>query len=170
MRGSWLTLLAVAVASPASADWLADVWSNDVSYNNGYPAITFNTTGVVTVALPEAVLAQARGAGLGVEAAVSAFLGRYAPRMCTTLIDMTVPHPNLKVDLLVEHSVQIDAADPAVQEQAATALNNALKSPGTKSVPRINRAFVVDQRPLSLSINYVPGDEVHCVEPAAAHS
>jgi hypothetical protein len=161
MRSFWLALLAVSVVNPAGADWLADAWSGD---QNGTPAINFNTTGPVTVVLPEGVLAQARATGLSIEGAVSAFLGRYAPPMCSTLIDMNVPHSNLKVDLLVEHPVALNDADAATHEDAAAALNHALKSQPTGSVPRIARAFVVDREPLSLSIDYVPDHKAHCVE------
>jgi hypothetical protein len=162
MRSFWLALLAVSVVNPAGADWLADAWS---SHENGTPAINLNATGV-TVILPEAMLAQARATGLSIEGAVSAFLGRYAPPLCSTLIDMNVPHANLKVDLLIEHAVALNDADAATQEEAADALNHALKSRETGSVPHIARAFVVDRKPLSLSIDYAPDHKAHCGEPA----
>ena len=161
MRSFWLALLAVSAANPAGADWLADAWS---SHNNGTPAINFNATGTVTLILPEDVLAQARATGLSIEGAVSAFLGRYAPPMCSTLIDMSVPHSNLKVDLLMEHPVALNDADAATQEAAANALNHALKSQARGSVPHIARVFVVDRKPLSLSIDYVPDHKAHCGE------
>jgi hypothetical protein len=166
MRGFWLALLAVSVVNPAGADWLADAWSN---HENGTPAINFSGTGVVTIVLPEELLAQARATGLSTEGAVSAFLGRYAPHMCSSLIDMNVPHANLKVDLLLERPVALKDADAATQEDAADTLNRALKSPPTGSVPRIQRVFVVDPKPLSLSIDYAPDHQVHCVEPPDAN-
>jgi hypothetical protein len=162
MRGFWLALLTVSVVGPAGADWLADVWSNDTIRKNGNPAISLNATGAVTVVLPEAALAHARAAGLSVESAVSAFLGRYAPSMCSSPIDMNVPHSNLKVDLLIERLVAFGDADAATQEAAATALNHLLKSPGTGSVPHVDKAFIVDQKPISLSIDYVPDNQGHC--------
>jgi hypothetical protein len=161
MRSFWLALLAVSAVNPAGADWLADAWS---SREHGTPAINFNATGAVTVILPEEVLAQARATGLSTEGAVSAFLGRYAPSMCSTLIDMNVPHANLKVDLLIEHPVALNDADAATQEEAAAALNHALKSQETGSVPHIARAFIVDRKPFSLSIDYAPDHKAHCVE------
>jgi hypothetical protein len=166
MRGFWLVLLAVSVVSPAGADWLGDAWSN---HENGTPAINFNAKGAVTIVLPEGVLTQARATGLSVEGAVSAFLGRYAPSLCSTLIDMNVPHSNLKVDLMVEHPVALKDADAPTQEDAADALNHALKSPATRSVPHIERVFVVDPTPLSLSIDYAPDRKAHCVEPPDAN-
>ena len=166
MRGFWLALLAVSIVNPARADWLADAWSN---HENGTPAINFSRTGPVTVVLPEEIVAQARATGLSTEGAVSAFLGRYAPPICSSLIDMNVPHANLKVDFLLEHPVALEDADAATQEDAAEALNRALKSPSTRSVPRIQRLFVVDAKPLSLSIGYAPDHKVRCVEPPVAN-
>jgi len=163
MRGFWLALVAVSVVNPAGADWLADAWSN---HKSGTPAINFNATGTITVVLPEEVLAQARATGLSIEGAVNALLGRYAPPMCSSLIDMNVPHANLKVDLLIEHPVALKDADAPTQEGAADALNHALKSQGTGSVPHIERVFVVDREPQRLSIDYVPEHQAHCVEPA----
>jgi hypothetical protein len=166
MRGFWLALLAVSVVNPAGADWLADAWSN---HEIGTPAINFSGTGVVTVVLPEEVLAQAHATGLSTEGAVSAFLGRYAPPICSSLINMNVPHANLKVDIFLEHPVALKDADAATQEDAADALNRALESRPTGSVPRIQRLFVVDRDPLSLSVDYTPDHPVHCVEPQDAN-
>jgi hypothetical protein len=167
MRGFWLVILMVTMMNPASADWLTKVWPENADPGHGNPAITFSATGVVVV-LPEAVLVEARAAGLSTEGAVGAFLGRYAPRMCSTLLDMNEPHGNLRVDLLTQRQVLLDDIDGATQEDAATALNHALKNPATHSVPRIDRVFVVDQKPLSLLIDYVPNQKVHCVEPPDA--
>jgi hypothetical protein len=166
MRGFWLALLAVLIANPAGADWLADAWS---SHENGTPAINFSRTGVVTIVLPEELVAQARATGLSTEGTVSAFLGRYAPPICSSLIDMNVPHANLKVDFLLEHPVAFKDADAATQEDAAEVLNRELKSSPTGSVPRIQRLFVVDPKPLSLSIGYAPDHQVRCVEPPVAN-
>ena len=111
------------------------------------------------------MLAQARATGLSVEGTLRAFLGRYAPPMCSSLIDMTVPDANLKVDLVIEHPIALGDADASTQEGAADALNHALRSQSKGSVPHINRAFVVDRKPVSLSIDYVPDHRAHCVEP-----
>jgi hypothetical protein len=165
MRGFWLALLSVIAVHPASADWLASAWPENAVPKNGNPAITFNAAGAVTLVLPEAVLGEAQAAGLSTEQAVSAFLGRYAPRTCSSLLDMTVPHTNLRVDLLIERPIALDAVDEATQEEAATTLNHALKSVTRGSVPHIDRVFIVDQKPVSLSIDYVPDREVRCAEP-----
>jgi hypothetical protein len=164
MRGLWLPLLALLVANPARADWLTDAWSDGPNAKRGNPAITSNSTGVVTVVLPEAMLAQAQAAGLSPEGAVVAFLGRYAPAMCSSMINMNVPHSHLKVDLLVERPVALRDADAETQDEAAAALNQALKFPTTRSIPHIDRVFVVDQKPRSLSIDYAPDHKAHCME------
>jgi hypothetical protein len=168
MRGFCLALLSVIAVQPASADWLTSAWPQDALPKNGSPAITFNATGGVTLVLPEAVLGEAHAAGLSTERAVRAFLGRYAPRTCSSLLDMTVPHADLRVDLLIERPVALDALDETTQEEAATTLNHTLKNQMRGSVPRIERAFIVDQKPLSLSIDYAPGQQVHCAEPPDA--
>jgi len=166
MRGFWLALLTVSVVNPARADWLGDAWSNR---ENGTPAINFNAKGVVSVVLPEEVLSQAHATGLSTEGAVGAFLGRYAPSLCSTLVDMNVPHSNLKVELQLEHPLALKDADAAIQEDAANALNHALKSQTTASVPHIQRVFVVDRTPLGLSIDYAPDHKAHCAEPQDAN-
>ena len=166
MRGFWLALLSVIAVTPANADWLANAWPEIPK--NGNPAMTFSATGTVTLVLPQAVLGEAQAAGLNIERAVSAFLGRYAPRTCSNLLDMTVPHTNLRVDLLIERPVALDNIDGSAQEDAATALNHALKNLARGPVPHIDKAFIVDQKPLSLAIDYVPEQKVRCLEPPDA--
>jgi len=168
MRGFWLVLLSVIAVNSANADWLASAWPEDAIPKNGNPAITFNATGTVTVVLPEAVLGEAQAAGLSIERAVSAFLGRYAPKTCSNLLDMTIPHTNLMVDLLIERPVALDDFDGAAQDDAAVALNHALKNLARGPAPHIDRAFIVDQKPLSLAIDYVPEQGVHCTKPPNA--
>ena len=168
MRGLWLVLLSVIAVTPAKADWLANAWPEDAIPKNGSPAITFNATGTVTLVLPEAMLGEAQAAGLSIERAVSAFLGRYAPKTCSNLLDMTVPHTNLRVDLLIERPVAPDNLDDSAQDDATAALNHALKNLASGRVPHIDRAFIVDQKPLSLAIDYVPEQAVHCAEPPNA--
>jgi len=168
MRGFWLVFLSVIAFTPANADWLANAWPEDVIPKNGNPAITFGATGTITLVLPQAVLGEAQAAGLSVERAVSAFLGRYAPKTCSNLLDMTIPHTNLRVDVLIERPVALDSIDGPAQEDAATALNHALSNMTRGPVPHIDRAFIVDQKPLSLAIDYVPEQRVHCAEPPDA--
>jgi hypothetical protein len=168
MRGFWLALLMVTLVNPARADWLARAWPENTVPKDGNPAITFSATGTITVVLPEAVLSEARAAGLSTERAVGAFLARYAPKTCSSLLDMNVPHTNLKVELLIQRPVAPDDIDGATQEEAAATLNHALKTLTRGSVPHIDRVFIVDQKHLGLSIDYTPDQTVHCVEPPNA--
>jgi hypothetical protein len=170
MRRTWFALLTLtflpSMAGFAHADWLAGAWPANASARHGSPAITLNRSGAVALVLPDAVLAEAQAAGLSTERAVSAFLGRYAPSMCSDLLDMTVPHAKLTVDLMIQHRVALSDMDGATQEDAAAALNHALKSTQKSSVPHIDGAFVVDRRHrLSLSIDYAPDHAVRCIEP-----
>ena len=168
MRSFWLALLSVIAVHPASADWLTSAWPANAAPKDGNPGITLNATGTVTLVLPGAVLGEAQAAGVSTEHAVGAFLSRYAPRACSTLLDMTVPHTNLRVDLLIERPVAPDAMDEVTQQDAANTLNHALKSQTRGSLPRIERVFIVDQKRFSLSIDYVPDEKVHCAEPPNA--
>jgi hypothetical protein len=168
MRGFWLVLLSAIAITPANADWLANAWPEDAIPKNGNPAITFSATGTITLVLPQALLGEAHAAGLSVERAVGAFLGRYAPKTCSNLLDMTVPHTNLRVDLLIERPVALNGIDGSAQEDAAAALNHALRNMARGPVPHIDRAFIVDQKPLSHAIDYIPEQSVHCAEPPDA--
>jgi len=168
MRGFWLVLLSVIATTSANADWLANAWPEDAILKNGNPAITFGAAGTITLVLPQAVLGEAHAAGLSVERAVGAFLGRYAPKTCSNLLDMTVPHTNLRVDLLIERPVALNGIDGSAQEDAAAALNHALRNMARGPVPHIDRAFIVDQKPRGLAIDYVPELRVHCAEPPDA--
>jgi hypothetical protein len=169
MRRMWSALLTLtllpSVAGIAHADWLAGAWPADAGARHGSPAITLNRSGAVGLVLPDAVLAEAQAAGLSTEGAVRAFLARYAPGMCSDLLDMTVPHAKLTVNLMIQRPVALSDLDGATQEDAAAALNHALKSGQKSSVPHIDGAFVVDRRRLSLSIDYAPDHAVRCIEP-----
>jgi len=166
MRAFWFAFLVVGLAGPARADWLTAMWRGDADARNGSPAITLNAAGAVAAVLPEAVLAEARATGLTIEDTVGAFLARYAPKMCSSLLDMNAPHPNLKVDLFIQRPVALDSMDGSTQEDVAAALNQALKAPMSKagSIPRIKNVFMVGQSSLALSIDYAPEKKVDCVE------
>src|SRR4051812_26246666 len=125
MRRFGLMIAACCVASSANADWLTTVWPNTADAKNGNPAITL-TADSVAVVLPEAVLAEAESAGLSVEGAVGAFLGRYAPKMCSSVLDMGAVHPRLKVELRVQRPTLLDGVEVSTQEEAALALNQRL--------------------------------------------
>ena len=165
MRSIWCALVAAAVAVPAHADWLAGAWPTDSQALNGSPAITLNRSGVVALVLPDGVLAQAQAEGVNTEGAVRAFLGRYAARLCSGLLDMNVPHRALQVELMIQRPVSLDDMDGATQEDAAAALNQSLTSAKPGAVPHIDSAFVVDRQRLTISIDYAPDRAVRCIEP-----
>jgi hypothetical protein len=152
----------VALAVPARADWLATVWPKTADAKNGNPAITVNADAVIVV-LPETVLAEAHTAGLSVPDTVRTFLARYAPRMCSSVLDMSSAHHELKVELRVQRPTAFEAMDTATQDAAALALNQTVGRSST--VPRIDRAFVVDKDGVVLSIDYVPEKIANCVAP-----
>jgi hypothetical protein len=166
MRLFWLTVVGFSLATPANADWLATVWPNTSDSKTGNPAITLAADAVYVV-LPEPVLAEAVAAGLTVEGAVGAFLGRYAPKMCSSLLDMSAVHSHLKVELRVQRSAAMRSLDISTQEDAALTLNEALKRPGQSfgTIPHLEKAFVVDRQGLTLSIDYVPEKTTKCVIP-----
>jgi hypothetical protein len=165
MRSIWCALVAATLSVPAHADWLAGAWPADSQARNGSPAITLNRSGMVALVLPEGVLAQAQAEGVSTESAVRAFLARYAPRLCSGLIDMNVPHGALRVDLMIQRPVSLDEMDGATQEDAAAALNQSLTTAKPGVVPHIDNAFVVDRKRLTVSIDYAPDRAVRCIEP-----
>src|SRR5215813_13693304 len=77
------------------ADWLDDVWSEEWVRMNGNPAVSISGDGVQVV-LPATSLQKAYEQGLTTEQALHDFLERHGQR-CSHLIDLNVPHPNLKV-------------------------------------------------------------------------
>jgi hypothetical protein len=165
MRSIWCALVAAAVAVPAHADWLAGAWPTDSQAPNGSPAITLNRSGAVALVLPDWVLAQAQAEGVSTESAVRAFLGRYAARLCSGLLDMNVPHRALQVDLTIQRPVSLGEMDAATQDDAAAALNQSLTSARPGAVPHIDNASVVDRERLTLSIDYAPDRAARCIEP-----
>jgi hypothetical protein len=58
----------------------------------------------------------------------------------------------------------------STQEDAAAALTEALKRarPRSGGIPHLEKAFVVDRKGLTLSINYVPENKINCVIPPDA--
>ena len=166
-----LSLLAICLSliGTARADWLTTVWPKTPDTTNGNPAITLNADAVIVV-LPEAVLEQAHSAGLSVAGAVGSFLARYAPKMCSSVLDMSAAHRQLRVELRVQRPAALEALDEATQNAAALALNRVMGRSELRStaVPRIDKAFVVDKDGLTLSIDYVPEKISNCVVPPDA--
>jgi len=149
-----------ALGTAASADWLA--WSSDAP--NGSPAITLNANGAVVVTLSDTTLAAAAASGLAEAAAVRTFLARWAPHLCSAIMDMNAPHPGLAVDLLIEHQVALEDFDQSTLGSAADLLNERLHA-GPRAVPRIERAFAVDPHRRSMVIDYAPEKPIKCRDP-----
>ena len=126
-------LFLLVLATPAHADWLGDIWHTA----DGLPAIVLNGEGV-SVTMPQQAMKQARAAGLSVEQAVGAFLGRYASHMCSEMVDMNAAR-QLTVHLRVMNEVRL---------------------------PFRGRAFVVDPDDIDVVIDYKPEHQTICVDPS----
>jgi hypothetical protein len=125
------------LTAPARADWLT--WDDDMP--NGNPAITYNANGDIAVTMSSKTLLGARASGLKVEQVVAKFLGRYAPGMCSNLVDMNKAHQNLKVELFLQHPD-----------------------------PNVDQLFVVEKTGHEMQIDYIPEKPAKCVEPFDAVS
>ncbi len=126
-------ILLLALAAPARADWLGDIWST----REGLPAISLNADGI-SVTMPQAAMLAARAAGLSVEQTVGAFLGRYASRMCSPLVDFN----------------------------AARRLTVRLRLLGEVPAPFRGRIFVVDPDGVDLVVDYAPEHKAVCIDPS----
>jgi hypothetical protein len=157
-----LVVTLCAMGTPAWADWLA--WNEAP---NGNPAITLDARGAVAVTLSDTTLAAAAAAGLAEPAAVRAFLARWAPHLCSPIMDMNAPHPRLAVDLLIEHRVAPEDLDETTMGLATGFLNETLQA-SPHVVPRIKQAFAVDQHRRSMVIDYAPEKPVKCQDPQEA--
>ena len=134
---SAFALLLLARSGATRAEWLGDVWSDEWVAQHGSPSITVGRGGDVTVVLPQEALARAQAEGDTHAGAVRAFLGRYAPKMCSHLMNFNEPHKGLRVALSVA-------------------------APVARSVP----FFVVSPGHEDLTIDYAPETPVHCIVPS----
>jgi hypothetical protein len=75
---AFVSSIALVDAKQKPDSWLR--WNDDA---RGRPAITFNATTGIHIAMPEGMLAEAIALGETKEQAVTAFLDRYAPGTCT---------------------------------------------------------------------------------------
>ena len=128
--------LATAMLASARPALSAEGWLrwND---KRGYPAITFNSTGL-HVTLPETLLAEATALGKSREQAVALFLNSYASGMCTDMSDMQLSQTSLTVHLRLMHELE-------------------------ELLPR--HAFVVDDTEQDVVVNYAPKQPTHCIDP-----
>ncbi len=123
----------LVLAGPARADWLGDIWRG----HDGLPAISLSDAGV-SVTMPQSALRKARAAGLSVEQAVGAFLGRYGTRMCSEVIDLNTSR-RLSVHLHLQDEV------PA---------------------PLPGHLYVADPDGIEMVIDYAPAEKATCIDPS----
>ena len=153
-----LCLLALAAPErPAFLDW-------DDDMPGGNPSITLSAGGAVSLTLPQATIDEAQAEGFDLADTVRLFLDRWAPRMCSDAAGMRRPNKALAVTLHVQRSAALEDADGETMEAAAEILNGGLAAV-PRAVPRIRRAFVVDQTPQRLIVDYAPDGKVKCSEP-----
>jgi hypothetical protein len=141
------------------ADWLDDVWSEEWVQMNGNPAVSMSGDGVQIV-VPAILLQQAYEEGFTTEQALQDFLDRHGQR-CSHLVDLNLPHPNLKVTL----SLQVPAALESIPENdevLAAVKSTLLRYRTDDSIPLL---FTISPVKFEYSINYVPTHQVHCVAP-----
>jgi hypothetical protein len=154
-----VALAALAETRIAHADWLDDAWSEDSVRVNGNPAITIRSD-FIYVVLPTATLRQAYDEGVTMEDALRAFVGRYGQR-CSSLIDLNVPHPHLKIRLSWQGQARLN--EIAEKDEALAALRDAyLRQRIGDNVPSL---FTVSPGHLDFTIDYVPTNRVRCIAP-----
>ncbi len=143
----------------AQADWLDDAWSEEWVRMNGNPAVSMSGD-AVHVVLPATSLHQAYEEGFTTEQALQDFLERHGQR-CSHLIDLNVPHPNLKVTLSFEGRAPFESV-PERDEVLTTLKRAYLRYRADDSIPLL---FTVSPVEFEYSINYVPTHQVRCVAP-----
>jgi hypothetical protein len=155
-----IVVLVIAVGTGmARADWVDDAWSEDSVRKHGNPAVSISGD-TIYVVLPAATLHQAYEAGVTTEDALRAFLDRHGQR-CSDLVDLNVPHPNLKVTLLLQDWTAFE--DGPEGDDVLSALKRAyLKYQADNSIPLL---FTTSPVTFEFSINYMPTRQVRCVAP-----
>ena len=154
-----VALSALLGTDPARADWVEDAWSEDSVRMNGNPAVSISR-GAVHVVLPAMSLHQAYEEGLTTRQILRAFLDRHAQR-CSDVLDLNVPHPNLRVALSLQGRMSFD--DIPEQDEVLTALKEVYRKQGSSAgAPML---FTVSPVQFELSIDYVPTRRVRCILP-----
>ena len=133
---AFLSSTALVGANEQPDGWLR--WNDEA---RGHPAITWNATTGIHVAMPEGMIAEAIALGKTKEQAVTAFLDRYAPGMCTDMADMSVAHDRLTVHVHLQK--QDDRFLPV-------------------------RMFIMDDEVQDFVVTYAPDSPAHCIDPDAA--
>ena len=130
--GLVLALFGILVPASGRADWLDGIWDPQ---DTEHPSITVHAEHGVSVTLPAEALTNAMASGLSTEQAVTIFLARYGPKLCTDIIDFGVPHANLKVKLRLMRAVQANTHDETSSEAEDLTIDYAPLAPA-----RCNRA------------------------------
>ena len=112
--------------------------------------------------LPAASLLQAYEEGFTAERALHDFLDRHGQR-CSQLIDLNVPHPDLKVALSLQGRASFE--DVAERDVVLAALEDAKTSYQAGDIPVL---FAVSPVQFEYRINYVPSRQVRCITPEEA--
>ena len=104
-----LAMAMFAVAGGATApSWVERAWDRNDNPGIGLPSITYRAIEggdpEVSIVLPNQVIADSVDGGTPVEELARQFLSRWAPSTCSSIIDMTVPHPGLRVEVRVQES------------------------------------------------------------------
>jgi len=190
-----VSALAFVGAANAKGDWLDTAWNDDAPPHseaglqltqNGAPAINTHTVGsevVVVLTLPKNILDERHAAGDSSEQIASAFLGRFASRQCSGVVNMSVKHDRLHVQLstLSAGSVLPDgemkelatviAAGKNIGNSETDANKLELKQKATaaeqylKGLEEAKAGFYSDKKNVDLWIDFVPEKATTCVDP-----
>jgi hypothetical protein len=107
-------LTALLLPAVAHAGWVEDSWSDEAIGRIGSPAITIRGDRTVAVVLQSEMLSQY---GLDGPAAAETFLEHYGPRQCSDLLDLTVAHQRLQLEI---HLARIDGMRSVVDAEPTT--------------------------------------------------
>jgi hypothetical protein len=146
--------------STVRADWLDDAWKGEHISRFGPPAITINTAGVV-ILLPEATMVEAQAAGLSPQQAAVAFLSRYGPEMCSSIIDLNEAKPALTITLVLLYRHEPSDAPVETQQKGAAALPESETGRQRRSGGR-GIAFEAAPQEEVWTIDYVPTHRARC--------
>lgn len=155
----------------ARLDWADEAWSESYISRYGSPAITINATAGVTLVLSEASLYDANAAGLTLERAVAVFLGRYGPKQCSHIIDLSKPITGLTVKLLIQREKPLPDASSDTRQGVKDALENA-DVPDQTARHRQKRydsetVFEVTSEGTIVTFDYMPEKKMQCISPSA---
>ena len=171
MRVTSLAILGLLLCSNAAAraDWIGDAWNEDGALVGTYgnPSITVGPDGI-SIVLTEATLDAAGAANLSPTQTIAAFLGRYGPRFCNSLFDFNVARKNMRVELLIQHSMPLEATSETTGSEVRATMKNLKKLGGSEGLHAVgDNVFEVDFKGKYYEIDYVPSatDPSHCSTP-----